>query len=82
MKFIDKILDIKEFEHSILNHPSGFKEVYYQRCVNNILEHSNIVEWVEKYCSEYTLGSFLRIADQAKINLNGLNIRIEANQHE
>ena len=53
-----------------------------QRCVNNILEHSNIVDWVEKYCSEYTLGSFLRIADQAKINLNGLNIRIEANQHE
>jgi len=35
-KFIDKILDIKEFEHSILNHPSGFKEVYSQRCVNNI----------------------------------------------
>ena len=52
------------------------------RHVESILQHSDIVDWVEKYCSEYTLGSFLSIANQCKIDLNGFNIRIEGHRDE
>ena len=47
------------------------------RHVDNILQNSDVVYWIEQYCSEYTLGSFLDIATRTKLDLNGFNIRIE-----
>jgi hypothetical protein len=51
-----------------------------RRHVSTILAHSDILAWIEKYCNEYTLGSFLRQAETADINLNGFNIRLEAHR--
>lgn len=47
------------------------------RSTEEILRHSSIIDWVEQYCREYTLGSFLDIATSADIDLNGINVRIE-----
>ena len=50
--------------------------------VRDILQHSNIVDWVETYCRDYTLGNFLNNVSHTNINLNGMDIRIEAHRNE
>ena len=44
------------------------------RHVTSILEHSNFLEWVEAYCSEYRLGSLLSLVSQ--LELDTFNIRV------
>ena len=50
--------------------------------VDDILQNSQLVDWVENYCYEYRLGSFLNLAQQCEINLNGKHIAIEAIRDE
>ena len=45
--------------------------------VRTILDNSDILWWVDSYCSQYTLRNFLDIVARVNINLDGFNIRVD-----